>query len=218
MATKEKKPQVLIWTPLGQFSFPYFAEPDRGRQYSDGQFKTDLFTPKAIFKDKGKALQEAVLQVGRDHFGTDFKLTSAKYRIPLKDTDKDDDVAMEAQKNCIMMRAKAGKKDDPKNRPPTVLGPRKVNGVFPVLTKEEVGEIKGGDWGRLHVAVYPYDGNKQIVPGVSFSLRGVQFAKVGEGYGQGNAALYSTIEEIEEELEDVGNAPEVEDGDEDSIV
>lgn len=212
----DKKPQVILWTPVGMFSYPYFSKPDVGRQQSDGQYKTDLFIPKTVFKEHGKELQEAVLKVGRDTHGKDFSLKNPKFRIPFKDTDTDDEVTNERQKNCIFIRAKAGKKDSDKNRPVTILGPRKVDGKFPILTEKEILAIKGGDWGRLNVAVFAYSGNKLIQPGVTFALRGVQFARADEGFGQGAGQLLETVTELENETDDIGET-EVDSSD-DSII
>lgn len=199
MATKEKKEQVLLWTPCGMFSYPYFDKPDSGREYSDDQYKTDLFIPKALFKEQGKELQDAVLKVGREAFGKDFSLKSPKFRTPFKDTDTDDDVTNERQTDCIMIRSKAGKKGAvDKNKQPNFLGPKKN-----MLTADEIRLIKGGDWGRLYVAVYAYKGSKSVIPGVSLALRAVQFWKTDEGFGQGIGQLMETVTELEAEgLED----------------
>lgn len=195
MATK--KNTVTLWTPPGRVSYPFFTGPDVGRQYSDNKYKGDLLIPKAIFKEKGKELQDAVLQVGRDKFGTKFKLVGSPYKTPFKDTDKDDNLAEPALRNAIMIRAKA-------TRQPMFIGPRKDgNGVFPTLSSEKVAAIKGGDWVLFNVGVFAYE---QQGGGVTFGLNGVQFWKEGEGFGQGRSQLMKTAEELEEEeLEDASN-------------
>lgn len=205
MATKEKIERVQLWTPPGRFSFPFLASVDSGRQYSDDAYKTDLLIPKAIFKEFGKEIQDAVLKVGRDKFGKDFKLQGSNYHVPFKDTDKDEAIENEAMKGAILVRGKAGPNKQKKTpaRQPVIFGPRKVEGKFQMFTAAEIQNIKGGDWGKLEVAVFAYEGNKQIKPGVSFYLNAVQFWKEGDAFGQGRSRLMETAEELETELEDI---------------
>lgn len=209
MAAAKTKKSVTLWTPPGRVSFPFFTGPDVGRQYSDDKYKGDLLVPKAIFKEKGKELQDAVLQVGRDKFGTKFKLLGSPYKTPFKDTDSTDSVAEPALRNAIMIRAKA-------KRQPMFIGPRKdSNGVFPALTSDEIAAIKGGDWVLFNVGVFTYE---QQGGGVSLGLNAVQYWKAGEGFGQGRSQLINTAEELEEEeLEEASNG-DVASDEEDSIV
>lgn len=218
-----KKPREVLWTPAGRFSYPYLFSVDSGRQYSDDAYKTDLLIPKSVFKEKGRAIQDAVLKVGREYFGSAFDLKSGKYKIPFKDMDKDDSVENELMKNCILIRAKSGprKLKDGKVRPavqPLIIGPRKgADGKFAQLSEAEIADIKGGDWGVLNITVYPYD---QQGGGVTFGLNAVQFWKADEGFGQGRSKLVETAEELEAEIDaasndDAGAAQEAEN---DSII
>lgn len=202
-----KKERTLVWTPVGRFSYPFFVTPDSGRQYSDDKYKSDLLIPKPVFKEHGKELQDAVLQVGRDHFGTKFDLKSGKWRIPFKDTDKDDTV-VEAFKNSILIRAKS-------KRRPQFVGPRKINDKFPDLTEAEIAAIAGGHWGTLYVSIFAYD---QKGGGVTLGLNAVQYWKADEAFGQGRSRMLETISELEAEIdeataEDVDSSDEEEDSD-----
>lgn len=223
MATA-KKPREVLWTPAGRFSYPYLFSVDSGRQYSDDAYKTDLLIPKAIFKEKGRALQDAVLKVGREYFGPKFDLKSGKWRVPFKDTDTDDNVENEAMKDCILIRAKSGprKMRDGKVKAaqrPLIIGPRKgEDGKFPALSEAEIADIKGGDWGVLNITVYPYD---QSGGGVTFGLNAVQFWKVGDGFGQGRSKLVETAAELEAEIEEASNddaGAAAQEADNDSII
>jgi hypothetical protein len=209
-AKTNKKPRITLWTPPLQFSYPYFVNPDQGRQYSDNKYKSDGLITKAIFKEKGKALQDAVLSVGKEYFGETFKLKNSKFKTPFKDTDTDDKIENEAMKNCIMIRAKSDKA-------PLFIGPRKgSDGKFVHLTPQQIANLKGGDWGLLNITVFPYD---QQGGGVTFGLNAVQFWKEGEGFGQGRSKLLETAEELEAEVETAENE-DVADGstDDDSVV
>lgn len=213
-----KKPQERIWIGPGRFNFPYLSQPDTGREYSDGAFKTDLLITKALFKEKGRAWQDAVLKVGKEYFGDKFSL-KGKWRVPFKDTDTDDKIENEAMKGCILVRAKSGKRGDKPAIKPLIIGPRKnAEGKFVELTEQEIANIKGGDWGMLNVVVYPYD---QSGGGVTFGLNAVQYWKADEGFGQGRAKLLESAEEMELDVdeaseEDVEGSDE--ESDDDSIV
>jgi hypothetical protein len=202
-----KKPRETLWTPAGRFSYPYLATPNTGGKYPDGAYKTDLLIPKPLFKEKGAALQAAVLKVGKEYFGDKFNF-KGPWRHPFKDTDEDDKTESDAMKNCILIRAKSGPQKDGTGRiikparQPMFIGPRmNAEKKFDPLTAEEIQNIKGGDWGLLNVTVYPYD---QQGGGVTFGLNAVQFWKVGEGFGQGRSKLLETAEELEAEIEDAG--------------
>lgn len=224
--SKEKDKVISLWTPAGRFSFPYFSAPDVGRgQNSDNKYKTDFLIDKAEFKLKGKDLEEAVREVGKSYFGSDYKLNNPKYKNPFKDTDKDEKIHSELMQGCLLIRAKAsgGGTSGKPPKQPVFIGARKgSDGKIPLLSVDQIAAIKGGDWGKLNILVFPYDGNgKEILPGVTFLLNGVQFWKAGEGFGQGSSAMLSTAEEFEEDLD---SAEEVEvdaseaDDEDDSII
>lgn len=188
-----KKPKYIqVWAGPGRFSFPYLSAPCTTGQYPDDKYKTDLIITKATFKDKNSELQQTVLEVGRDAFGSSFKLTSKSPLSPFKDTDKDEKITNEAMKGCIVIRAK-------NKKPPYIIGPAKVNGAFPELSEKQVSDIKGGDWGKLLVSVFSYE---QQGGGVSFGLDTVQFWKQGEAFGQGRSRMLESAEELETDLED----------------
>lgn len=183
-----------IWTPPGIFSFPFFVQPDEGRKLSDGLYKVDLFIPKATFKEHGKAIQDAVLRVGKSRF-SDFTL-KGEYHTPFKDTDLDDTVENDRLKNCIMIRAKGNMKDDRAVRP-VFIGPRKNSqGAFDPLSDDAIAEIKGGDWGRVKISLFPYDFSTDS-KGVSCRLLAVQFWKSDEPLG-GRRNVLEAAEEFEE--------------------
>lgn len=201
-----KKPKMQIWTPPGRISFPFFVAPDTGRQYSDDKYKTDLLIEKATFKEKGSALQAAVLDIGKQHFGDKFTIKNSKWKIPFKDTDTDEKIVNDVMKNCILIRAKTTKQ-------PVFMGPRKgADGRFIPLTEKQIAELKGGDWCCLNVTVFPYD---QSGGGIALALNAVQFWKTGEGFGQGKSTVIESAVELEAELD---AAPVVVAGDDDDSI
>lgn len=203
MAAAKDKPRKQLWTPAGRISFPFIAAPDTGREYSDNKYKTDLLIRKEAFKEHGKALTDAVIEVGKAYFGDKFTL-KGKWKTPFKDTDTDDKIVNEAMKNCILVRAKASKQPD-------VIGPRKnSDGKFPILSPEEIQALKGGDWCVLNVTVFPYD---QSGGGIALGLNAVQFWKTDTGFGQGRSKVLDSAEELDSPL-DTPTAPV----DNDSIV
>ena len=211
MAKNDKPEFVTLWTPPGFFSFPYLAEVDNGRQYSDQAYKTDLIVSKDVIKSDARsvALQKAVLKVGQDFHGKAFSLKDdGKFSTPFKDMDQSEKELPERFKNCILIRAKSGpnKKKGTPARQPIFIGPRKgADGKFPLLSKDEIAAIKGGDFGLLSVNIYAYAGSKSVLPGVSLALNAVQFWKKGEGLGQGVGKLIDTAEELDISAEDAGD-------------
>lgn len=214
---KDKAERVTLWIGPGRLSFPYLSAVDTGREFSDGAYKTDLLISKATFKEKGQPWQDAVLKVGRDTFGKNFKLVGGKQRIPFKDMDKDESVENEAMKDSILVRAKSAPRKMPDGsvkpaRKPLIIGPRKVGNTFPELSAEEIAAIKGGDWGMIQVTVGAYkQKTKEYDGGVTFYLNAVQFWKPGDAFGQGRSKLLETAEELEAE-----GLEEAEDNDVDS--
>lgn len=205
MATEEKKSnRATLWTPPGFFSYPYFSEVDTGRDLSDEAYKVDFFITKAEMAKSGKALQDAVLEVGKAEFGSKFSLTGA-FKTPFKDTDTDDKLTDPRLKGCIMIRAKSGPKRDKKTK--SIISPAKQPGFYgptkDKLSVEAIREIKGGDWGLLNVNVYAYKvgGNS----GVTLALNAVQFWKKGESLGQGVTKVLDTMQELEVELQDAND-------------
>jgi len=188
--------KVKVVTGWGRFSYPFLAEPDTGRQYSDDKYKTDFLMPKATFKAENKELIAAVLKVGRTHFGDD-SLSINDFENPFKDTDKLDNYSSsEKTKGHIKICAKS-------DFAPTVVGPDKKE-----LKQEQIEKIKGGDHGRLVVVVYPYDTDQG---GVTVGLNLVQFKQEGEAFGQGNAENLALIDEVEIDSDDL----DIDDEDED---
>ena len=185
-AAKSAATKVRVRTPVGRFSFPYLSKPDTGRTYSDNKFKVDLLIPKAVFAgEEGKALRAAVLKVGREYFGKPaFKLTD--FKNPFKDMDEAEDVP-DQLRGHIMIKAKSSFK-------PTV-----VSADTTEMGEEEIASIKGGDYGRLVVTVYPYS---QQGGGVTMGLNLVQFKQAGEAFGQGKKQILDMIDEMEVTLED----------------
>lgn len=188
--SKKETLKLKVVTPAGRLSFPYLTKPDTGRTYSDNKYKTDLLIPKAVWEKEGQKLIDAVLTVGRDFFGNP-KLGLKDFKHPFKDTDKLEKID-EKQKGYVLIRAKT-------DNPPSIIGPNKnSSGAFADLSPEEVQKIKGGDWGRLQVTVYPYS---QQGGGVTFALNVVQFWKPDEAFGGGKAANIAMMDEMEVPLE-----------------
>jgi len=194
---KAKAPKIV--TPIGRLSYPYLNEPDSGRENSDNKYKTDLLIPKATWKAEGKTLKEAVLAVGRE-FYKDKSLELSDFANPFKDTDKLEKYSdIEEVKGCILIRCKSEFK-------PTLVNAQKEE-----MSEAQRKEIKGGDYARLVVAVYPYPNGEG---GVTLGLNLVQFVKPGEAFGGGKAAALAQIDEIEIEPDDIDTEDSEEDEEE----
>lgn len=191
-AKQEEKTRVLLRTPIGMFSYPYLAKKDEGRPESDGKFKVDLLVPLKDWNSspEAKALREGVLAVGRKFFEDDA-LSLEDFKNPFSLTD-DIPGADERIKGCMRIRAKT-------TFIPTIYGPDGKE----KMTVEDIMKIKGGDYGRMVVDVYPYS---QQGGGVTLGLQVVQFARPGKPLGQGQAAALALLDEIEVPVADV---PEV---------
>lgn len=183
----EEKKRYVLWTPVGRISFPQLDTPDTGRENSDNKYKADLLINKATFQKEGKAITDAIMAVGKAKFGDKFDLKSGKYKHPVKDMDKDDDV-QEMYKGMIHIRAKNKVK-------PEVYHPTKNSaGQFGKFTDEEIRKIKGGDWVRFYVNLWAYD---NVAKGVGMSLIAVQFWKADTAFGGGVASALETMSELE---------------------
>lgn len=191
--------KIKVLTPPGTLSYPHLASPDEGKTNSDGKYKTDLLIKKADWKEKGKELRQAVLKVGRRHFG-DENLQLKDFANPFKDTDALENYSEnDRTKGCILLRAKT-------EYVPSVIGPDKEE-----LSEEDIAKIKGGDTARLVVEVYPYDNDEG---GVTVGLNLVQFIQTGKALGQGNAAALALVDEIDPDDMDIDD-PDTDDEDED---
>lgn len=180
---KQKIDRVRVVTPIGRLLFPYLAEPDQGRQYSDGKYKVDILFPKETWKEEGAELREQVLAVARAYYGKPVKF--ADFKHPFKDGDtKQQDYF----KGHVYMTAKS-------QFEPTVVGANKAK-----FDKERIMKIKGGDYARLVVAIYPYD---QSGGGVTCGLDIVQFSHEGEAVSGGRAASMAMLDELEVDLSDL---------------
>lgn len=200
---KKAKEKVTITTPIGRLSFPYLAEPDSGRQYSDDKYKTDILIPKPVWVEQAKGVIEAVLKVGREYFGNP-KLQLKDFKNPFFDMDNDSDCP-DFAKGHVRLRAKS-------QFAPVVIGPKKgTDGRFPVWDKEQIAKIKGGDHARIVCAVYGYP---QQGGGVTLGLNVVQFAYEGGAIGQGVTELINSIDEIEVEIDDPAEMTDTEDSQE----
>lgn len=179
----KKIDRVRVVTPTGRIVFPYLAEPDSGRQYSDGKYKVDILFPKSSWKEDGAELREQVLGVAQAYYGKKVKF--ADFKHPFKDGDtKQQDYF----KGHVYITAKS-------QFAPTVVGPDKS-----VFDKERIMKIKGGDYARLVVVVYPYD---QSGGGVTLGLDIVQFSHEGEALSGGRAASMAMLDELEVDLSDL---------------
>lgn len=201
---KVKKEKVIVYSPLGRFSFPYLVTPDTGRPNSDGKWKVELMIPKSKFETECKGLVAAVLACASEYHGRSIKslkeltkkvteevngveTTTVKRLHPFTDMDEERDCP-EVFKGHIRIRAKSTFK-------PLVIGPHKnEDGKFDALPEEVVKQIKGGDYGRLVMVVYAYS---QSGGGVTFGLNGVQFGYAGDPIGQGALKQVQDMSEVE---------------------
>lgn len=194
-APTKKTKAVKIVTPIGRLSYPYLNETDSGRENSDNKYKTDLLITKDVWKKEGKALKEAVLLVGRK-FYKDKSLELSDFANPFKDTDVLKKYSDSKEiKGHILIRCKSE------------FLPIVVNAQKKELSDAERKQIKGGDYARLVVAVYPYPNGEG---GVTLGLNLVQYVKPGEALGGGKAAALAQIDEIEIEPDDIDTEDEEE--------
>lgn len=194
---KDKQEKVIVATPIGILSYPYLAAPDEGRAESSGKYSVNLYIPKTTFKKEGKQLVEAILKVGREFFEDD-NLELEDFKNPIQDMDELDDLDQH-EVGTIRIRAKS-------EYAPTVVGPQTSD----VFNEKRVKEIKGGDYARLVVYVYPYT---QKGGGVTLGLNLVQFVKPGKALGQGITASLKVIDDVEVEADDPEDMVDTEDDD-----
>lgn len=208
MAKKKEQKFYNVVSPIGIISFPYIVKPDVGRQYSSNKYSIEIFVPKAVFIKEAKAFVESCLEVAREKSGNaKLKLSDLKY-LPYTDMDKQKSCE-DWQKGTIRVRGKASSyacpKDkagnDPKDKPPMIIGPRKDPDTdkFPILPTEDALKIKGGDTGRIGGGVYYYESQGEA--GVGLGLNFVQFAKEGKALGQGKMKQLENLGEIEVEVD-----------------
>jgi hypothetical protein len=181
---KTKIDRVRIVTPTGRIVFPYLSEPDEGRQYSDGKYKVDILFSKDTWKEQGKELREAVLEVAKQYYGKKT-IKFSDFKHPFKDGDTKQ---QDYYKNCYYITPKS-------QFEPAVVGADKT-----AFAKDRIRQIKGGDYARLVVTIYPYD---QSGGGVTLGLEILQFAHEGEALSGGRAAAMSMIDELDVELSDL---------------
>lgn len=193
MSKQSKALKMTIWTPPGRISYPYFVKPDEGRQYSDGKFKADLLVPPAEWELKKKDLLNAIMEVGKDKWGSAFNFKTPK-TLPIKKMSEDDRITDEWQRTCMLVRAKS-------QNAPQFIGPvRDEDGKAIMLTEKEIANIKGGDWAKFKITVATYD---QQGGGITAFLDVVQFWKSGDAFGQGRSAKLQDVEDFEISLDDV---------------
>lgn len=188
---KKKSERVHVMTPVGRLVYPYLHKPDEGRQYSDGKFKTDIIFPKETWKEEGIHLVKAIVQVGREYFGNP-KLQLKDFKNPIKDGDEK---SLEHYKGHYVITPKSQFK-------PEIVGPDKQK-----FTDDRIERIKGGDYARLVVSVFPYE---QQGGGVTLGLDVVQFAKEGEALGGGRTAQIEMLDEISADLADLDDEDDME--------
>lgn len=189
----KKAPRLL--TPEGRFSYPYLSAPDTGREYSDDKYKVDLLIDKEVWKNSeaAKKLKAAVLATAKKQpWGRDVE-SFDDFKHPFKTTDSIRNCP-ENMKNCILIRAKS-------TFAPMVVGPKKnEDGDWDELNEKQVKELKGGDWGKLLVAIVPYS---QQGGGVSLCLDIVQFKQNGTPLGDGRSASLNLLDEMEVETDEL---------------
>lgn len=176
-----KKSKIKITTPIGRVSYPYLAEPDTGREYSNGKYSINLLFDKGKFEVEGKELRDGILKVAREyHDKPSAKLSD--FRNPLKDLAKNDKCP-EVKKGFVALTAKT-------TTAPIVIGPDKKE-----LSKDEIKQlVKEGCYARIVVTIAGYP---QMPAGVTAFLGLVQYVRPGESFGEGGGNLKDMVDEIE---------------------
>ncbi len=182
---KIKKESLRCVTPVGKLVFPYLAEPDSGRQYSDDKFKTDILFPKETWQEAGKELRQTVLKAAQAFYGKPMKF--AEFAHPFKDGDTK---PQDYYKGNYYITAKS-------QFLTTVVGADKKE-----FSLDRIKRIKGGDFARLVVSVYPYT---QGEGGITCGLEVVQFSHEGDALSGGRSVSLNMLDDLEVELEDLGD-------------
>jgi hypothetical protein len=205
---KNKKENVVIYSPIGRLSYPYLAAPDTGRKESSNKYGAEIYIPKAVWATAGKEIMAAALKVIVDATG-DKKAKLKDFKLPFFDMDTKADAA-DWQKGTIRFRGRSQFK-------PKVIGPKKgSDGTFPVYSDDQIKDIKAGDYVVFIGNLYWYS---QQGGGVALGLNFVQFAYPGEALGQGSSmAAISNLGEIEVEVDDASSMVDTEESSEDDAM
>lgn len=183
--------KVRVLTPIGRILYPHLLEPHSQGQYPTNKFQCDILFDKSQWEAEGKAARIAVLKAGRAFFGNP-KANLSDFKNPFKDGD---DKEQELWHGSIYMTPRSQFK-------PRVVGPDMKD-----FSDERIRLIKGGDYVRLVLSIYPYS---QQGGGITCGLEVVQFAKEGEAIGGGRGASLELLSEIEVDLEDPSEADDEE--------
>jgi len=180
-------------TPIGRFSFPALAEPNTNPEYGKNNYELTLLIPKDVFMAEASSLRAAVLECAK----TNLKVGKTKssptklkdFKHPFRDGDQlYEDKGYEAYKGCFVITAKSR------------YQPQVINASKNELNAKQIAQIKGGDYGRMLINVFPY---QQQGGGVTFGLLLVQFWKEGPALGGINKAeLIAEISELEVPLDE----------------
>lgn len=200
-----KKKVVTAVTDIGFVSYPYFVEPDEGRENSDNKYKCDLFVLKSKMKEEtGKLLVRKTIEVAEKFF-KETGLRLSDFKSPLLDIDKlspekRKELPEPVREGYIRIRAKRlGKMGQP-----ILIDSQKED-----LSEKEILAIKGGDLGRMQVGIFGYN---QQGGGIAYGLNLFQFVKHGKAFGQGKTAALAMLDDIEVDVEDLDDEEETDDG------
>jgi len=189
--TKEDK-YVTIYSPIGLVSYPFLHAPyvNPKKPNDKAKFSVEIYVEKERFIKEAKEFVAGILKVAK-RYNPEWT-TLADFKSPICDCDKEIKKADMKPYQKGMIRIRAGTQVD---YPPTIIGPQKIDGEFPVWTAEQIKTIKGGDYGRI--IGNPYGWSVSGNTGISIGMNFFQFARIGKAIGEGRMKAIESLDEIE---------------------
>lgn len=175
-------------TPEFRVSFPHVFEP-HSFENQEPKFSIAMLFPK---NTDLKELKRAAFNAATEKWGPKEKWPT-NMRMPFRDGDEKADLM--GYPGTIFVSASSKKSNQPQ-----VIGNKKIDGRFPVLTSE--AEFYAGCYARATLIAFAYDkmGNK----GVSFSLQNLQKLRDGEAFS-GRKDAETEFDEVADGSDDATN-------------
>lgn len=175
-------------TPEFRVSFPHVFEP-HAFEDQDPKFSCVMLFPKNVDL---KELKRAVFNAATEKWGPKDKWPK-KMRMPFRDGDEKADLM--GYPGTIFVSASSKESNQPQ-----VIGNKKIDGQFPVLTSE--AEFYAGCYARATLIAFAYD--KMGNQGVSFSLQNLQKLRDGEAFS-GRKKAEDEFDEVDDGSDDAAN-------------
>lgn len=182
-------------TPKFRVSFPHVFEKHTGFKGQEPKYSISMLFDKATdLKELKRAANNAAIEA----WGKDTSQWPEEYKKPFRDGDKDPKKRGKPEyKNVIFVGASS-------NQKPQVIGPLKVEGQFPHLTKDD-GEFYPGCYARATLIAFAYDTGGNV--GISFALQNIQKLEDGENLSGRKSAdeEFDEVDDGSDDRESYGN-------------